>query len=75
MLAAIGVAFFMLKDEIDQVRRAVNTVNQLEERLHKMEGTLNNLNIRFEQEKEETEKFKAQATKTIFDIVKSMGVR
>lgn len=75
IIGLVAAAFFMLKDELDQVKTSIQTINRIDERLHSLENQLNDLNVSFEQEKEETEKFKAQATKTIFDIVKSMGVK
>lgn len=70
LLVFIGAAFFMLKDELDNLKQTINTINQAAAKIEQLEKKLNNLNITFQEELEKNEKFKESTVKFMYNTLK-----
>lgn len=70
LLGLFAAAFFMLKDELDKVKTTVEILNNVAAKVEQIEKKLAALNIRFEEEKMDNDKFKAGTTKFMINTIK-----
>lgn len=69
LIGLFSAAFFMLKDELDKAKRSIDTINAVTQKLEALENRLDKLNVLFDNEHKENERFKKATTTFMLNTV------
>ncbi len=61
----LGIAFFLLRDEIEQLKTTVDAANELAVKVEKLNKELDRFKIKFNQLDEDNKKFQESTTRYI----------